>query len=56
MLARIPCHPLDTAKARIQMAPTAGSSPAYRGLADTLTKTARYAPLLRLSPGPPPTL
>lgn len=36
MLARIPCHPLDTAKARLQVQTSSG---AYRGIVDVLART-----------------
>ena len=40
VFARFPCHPLDTAKARLQaQQPNLGATPRYRSLVDTLRKT-----------------
>ena len=40
IIARFPCHPIDTAKARLQaQQPSVGSIPRYRNLIQTLLKT-----------------
>ena len=61
MIARFPCHPLDTAKARLQVQGGGGGSgiagitgatqPRYRSLADTLRKTVAREGLKGAVPG-----
>lgn len=55
MLARIPCHPLDTVKARLQVDTRTGAARTYRNFADALVKVARSEGLRGLYRGFPVT-